>query len=144
MSLIPSESYSFPDHFTRTVIPSPKPKKEEPAAAPVETRQRPAIVPLPNPQVQPAPVVRRENLEPRSNSPVPAPNPALRRVSAPPPRISETPVRKMSLPATLKPKVRWNMRAPAMDPAPIADNSVGQIPHAPPMAPAQNVIQMKP
>jgi hypothetical protein len=146
MSLIPSESYSFPDHFTRTVIPSRKPEQEEPAAAPVQTRQRPAIVPLPNPQVQPVPVVRRENLEPvvRSNPPVPAPNPALRRVNAPPPRIPETPVRKMSLPATLKPKVRWNMRAPAMDPAPIANNGAGQIPHAPPMAPAQNVIQMKP
>src|SRR6266513_2090937 len=134
MSLIPSESYSFPDHFTKTVVPSRKPKKEEPVAVPVETRQRPAIVPLPSPQAQPAPV----------RSKMPAPNPALRRVSAPPPRVPEAPVRKMSLPATLKPKVRWNMRAPAIDPAPITDNGGGQIPYAPPMAPAQNVIQMKP
>ena len=144
MSLIPSESYSFPDHFTRTVVPSRKPKKEESAPVPLDTRQRPAIVPLPSPQAQPAPVVRRENPEPvRSKPPVPAPNPALRRVNAPPPRIPEVPVRKMSLPATLKPKVRWNMRAPAMDPAPIADNGAEQIPHAPPI-PAQNVIQMRP
>src|SRR5260370_20321424 len=129
MSLIPSESYSFPDHFTRTVVPSRKPKKEEVEPAPLETRrQRPAIVPLPSPQAQPAPT----------------PNPALRRISAPPPRIPEAAVRKMSLPPTLKPKVRWNMRAPAMDPAPNGVNGGEQILHAPPTAPAQNVIPMKP
>jgi hypothetical protein len=50
----------------------------------------------------------------------------------------------MPLPPTLKPKVRWNMRAPAMDPNPIAENGAEQIPHAPPTAPAQNVIQMRP
>jgi hypothetical protein len=145
MSLIPSESYSFPDHFTSTVVPSRKPKNEQPVAKPVEMRKRPAIVPLPSPQVQPAPVVRRESSEPvRSKAPAPAPNPALRRVSAPPPRIPEAPVRKMSLPPTLKPKVRWNMRAPAMDAAPTADNGAEQISHAPPTVPAQNVIQMRP
>lgn len=145
MSLIPSESYSFPDHFTRTVVPSRKPKNEEPPAKPVEMRKRPAIVPLPSPQVRPAPIVRRENPEPvRSKAPAPAPNPALRRASAPPPRIPETPVRKMPFPPTLKPKVRWNMRAPAMDPTPIAENGAEQISHAPPAAPAQNVIQMRP
>jgi hypothetical protein len=90
-------------------------------------------------------MVRREISEPvPRKAPAPAPNPALRRASAPPPRIPEAPVRKMSLPPTLKPKVRWNMRAPAMDPTPIAENGAEQIPHAPPMAPAQNVIQMKP
>jgi hypothetical protein len=141
MSLIPSESYSFPDHFTSTVVPSRKPKNEQPEPP----RKRPAIVPLPSPQAQPAPMVRRENSEPvRSKAPTPAPNPALRRVSAPPPRIPEAPVRKMPLPPTLKPKVRWNMRAPAMDPNPIAENGAEQIPHAPPTAPAQNVIQMRP
>src|SRR5438067_2380971 len=145
MSLIPSESYSFPDHFTKTVVPSRKPKKEEPQPAPVETRQRPAIVPLPNPRPQPAPMVRRENPEPVGDkATAPAPNPALRRVSAPPPRIPDAPVRKMPLPPTLKPKVRWNMRAPAMDPAPIAENGAGQFQQAPPMAPAQNVIPMRP
>src|SRR5437660_3901223 len=146
MSLIPSESYSFPDHFTRTVVPSLKPKKQEPEPAPLETRRkRPAIVPLPSPQVQPAPVVRRENFEPvRSKPPGPAPNPALRRVSAPPPRIPEAPVRKMPLPPILTPKVRWNMRARAMDPASNAGNGTEQIPHAAPMALAQNVIPMKP
>src|SRR5260370_6818251 len=40
MFLIPSESYGFPDHFTRTVTPSPKPKNEELEAAPLETRQK--------------------------------------------------------------------------------------------------------
>ena len=145
MSLIPSESYSFPDHFTTTVVPSRKPKKEEPHPAPVETRQRPAIVPLPNPRPQPAPIVRRENPEPiRAEAPAPAPNPALRRVSAPPPRVPDAPVRKMPLPPTLKPKVRWNMRAPAMDPTPTAENGAEQIQQAPPSAPAQNVIQMRP
>ena len=146
MSLIPSESYSFPDHFTRTVVPSPKPTKEEPEPAPLEAwRKRPAIVPLPSPQVQPAPVVRRENFEPvRSKAPATAPNPALRRVSAPPPRIPEAPMRKMPLPPTLKPKVRWNMRAPAMNPAPNADNGGERILHATPTAPAQNVIPMRP
>jgi len=145
MSLIPSESYSFPDHFTRTVVPSRKPKNEEPPAKPVEMRKRPAIVPLPSPQVRPAPIVRRENPEPvPSKAPAPPPNPALRRASAPPPRIPEAPIRKMPFPPTLKPKVRWNMRAAAMDPAQIADNGAEQIPHAPPTEPAQNVIQMRP
>src|SRR5438477_12657252 len=64
MSLIPSESYSFPDHFMRTVTPSPKPTNEEP----------------------------------------------------------EAPVRKIPFQPTLKPKFRWNMRASAMDPAPVANN----------------------
>ena len=146
MSLIPSESYSFPDHFTKTVVPSRKPKNEEPKPAPVEARrQRPAIVPLPSPHVQPAPVVRRDNPAPvHSKPPAPAPNPALRRASAPPPRIPDPPVRKMPLPANLKPKVRWNTRAPAMDPSPNGGNGTEQIQHAPPMAPAQNVIPMKP
>jgi hypothetical protein len=144
MSLIPSESYSFPDHFTTTVVPSRKPKKEEPQLTLVETRQRPAIVPLPTPRPQPAPIVRRENPEPiRAKAPAPAPNPALRRVSAPPPRVPEAPVRKIALPPTLKPKVRWNMRAPAMDPSP-SENGAEQIQQAPPSAPAQNVIQMRP
>src|SRR3954468_6078224 len=145
MSLIPSESYSFPDHFTRTVVPSRKPKNEQPAPAPLveAPRKRPAIVPLPSPQVRPAPVVRRENPEPvRSKAPSPAPNPALRRVSAPLPRVPAPPIRKMPLPATLKPKVRWNMRAPAVDPAPNGDNGGEEILHAAPTAPARNVIPM--
>jgi hypothetical protein len=147
MSLIPSESYSFPDHFTRTVVPSRKPKNEQPEPAPLVEmpRKRPAIVPLPSPQMRPAPVVRRENSEPvRSKAPAPPPNPALRRVSAPPPRIPDPPVRKMPLPANLKPKVRWNMRAPALDPAPNGENGGEQILHAPLTAPARNVIPMRP
>lgn len=146
MSLIPSESYSFPDHFTRTVTPSRRPKNQEPEAAPIETRRkRPSIVALPNPKPQPVPASSPENSEPvRSKPTVPVPNPALRRASAPPPRIPEAPVRKIALPATLKPKVRWNMRAPAMDPAPAANNDVEQFSNEAPMPPAQNVIQMKP
>jgi hypothetical protein len=49
----------------------------------------------------------------------------------------------MPLPAMLKPKVRWNMRAPAMDVAPNGENGGEQILHAPPTAPARNVIPMK-
>src|SRR5882762_2500433 len=128
MSLIPSESYSFPDHFTNTVAGSRKPKNidPEPEAEPVgPPRKKPTIVALPNPKPQPtppAPVAVRQNSEPVRNVAPPAPNPALRRAAAPPPRISEPPIRKIALPATLKPKVRWNMRASAMDPAPTANH----------------------
>jgi hypothetical protein len=76
----------------------------------------------------------------------PISNPALRRASAPPPRVSEPAVRKIALPPSLKPKVRWNTRAPAMDPAPNANNGNGaeHVAQKPSIAPAQNVIQMKP
>jgi hypothetical protein len=145
MSLIPSESYSFPDHFTRTVTPSRRPKNAEPEAAPVEMqRKEPSIVALPSPKPQPAPVSVPENSEAvRSKRTVPVPNPALRRASAPPPRIPEATVRKIALPPTLKPKVRWNMRPPAVDSAAIANNGAEQLSNEAPAAPAQNVIQMK-
>jgi len=80
----PSESYGFPDHFTRTVTPSPKPKNEELEAAQLETRQKiPSIVALPSPKSQPAPATSPENPEAvRSKPAVPVPNPALRRASA--------------------------------------------------------------
>ena len=98
MSLIPSESYNFPDHFTRTVVPSRKPKNE--AAA-------------------------------------------LRRVSAPPLRIPDAPVRKMPLPPTLKPKVRWNTRAPAMDhPSLTSENGTASV--APIMAAQMQSVPAKP
>jgi hypothetical protein len=144
MSLIPSESYSFPDHFTRTVTPSRRPKNAEPEAAPVEMRRKnPSIVALPSRKPQPAPVSGPENSEAvRSKRTVPVPNPALRWASAPPPRIPEATVRKIALPPTLKPKVRWNMRAPAVDSAPIANNGAEQLSNGA-AAPAQNVIQMK-
>jgi hypothetical protein len=146
MSLIPSESYSFPDHFTRTVSSSGRPKSGEPEAAPVEMRRKkPSIVALPNPKPQPAPVSGPENSEAvRGKRTVPVSNPALRRANAPPPRIPEATVRKIALPPTLKPKVRWNMRAPAVDSAPIAHNGVEHPSNEAPAAPAQNVIQMKP
>jgi len=81
MSLIPSESYSFPDHFTSTVAASRKPKNVE----------------------------------------------------------------KIALP-TLKPKVRWNSRAPAMNPMPPVEsdgdgNGAEQIVSEVPPMPARNVIQ---
>src|SRR6266568_722514 len=77
MSLIPSESYSFPDHFTSTVIPSRKPKNAEPEPAPPEARRKkPSIVALPNPKPQPAPAAIRENPEPgRTQARAPAPKP---------------------------------------------------------------------
>ncbi len=103
MSLIPSESYNFPDHFTRTVVPSRKPKNEAPEPVPLETRRkRSAVVPLPDPEVRP-PTAPQINLEPiRSKTPVAAPNPALRR--------------------------RWNTRAPAMDrPAPTSENGTASV-----------------
>jgi len=116
MSLIPSESYSFPDHFTRTVVPSPKPKNEEPEPVPLETR--------------------------RKKCAVVAPNPALRRVSAALLRIPDALVRKMLLPPTLKPKVSWNARAPAKDhPSLTSENGTASV--APIMA-ARNLIPMNP
>src|SRR5207302_5725415 len=145
MSLIPSESYSFPDHFTSTVAPSRKPKHVEPEPDPIEEPPpMPSIVALPNPEPQPtpAPIVARENPEPPRKAAAPVPNPALRRASAPPPRISEPPIRKIALPPSLKPKVRWNNRAPAIDPASKANNGDGNgaeyVAQKPLMPPAQN------
>jgi len=147
MSLIPSESYSFPDHFTSTRAASRKPKAQA-ERVPVEPpRNKPAIVALPDPKPKPAPVVQRPKPQPVQNRPAPpTPNPAIRRASAPPPRIPETPpLRKIPLPPTLKPKVRWNHRAPAMDPTPIPQNGMEQFqPPLMPAPPAQNVIPMKP
>lgn len=155
MSLIPSESYSFPDHFTSTVTPSRRPKQEK--AEPEKVHKRPEIVALPDPE--PEPVVAVEPaIEPEMMSeiwepevpqfkvppPAPKPNPAARRAHAPPPRILQAPVRKIALPASLKPKVRWNNRAPATDPSGNRNNGNGmtEVPTAP-LPPAQNVIPMK-
>ena len=81
--------------------------------------KKPSIVALPGPKPQPAPATSPENSEAaRSKPAVPVPNPALRRASAPPPRIREAQVRKIPLQPTLKPKFRWKMRAQAMGPAP--------------------------
>ena len=113
MSLIPSESYSFPDHFTRTVVPSRK--HEAPEPVPLETRRkRSAVVPLPDPEVRP-PTAPQINLDPiRSKTPVAAPNPVLRR--------------------------RWNTRARAMDhPSLTLENGTASL--APIMA-ARNLIPM--
>lgn len=157
MSLIPSESYSFPDHFTSTVVPSRRQKKDE-------AQKKPEIVALPDPEPEivalPDPeadfFAERENGEVKIEpvkvavAPVPiqrppAPNPALRRGNAPPPRIPDTPpVKKIPLPPTLKPKVRWNNRAPTIDPAPMRSNGLnGNGEAVPAPLPAQNVIPMK-
>ena len=163
MSLIPSESYSFPDHFTSTVTPSRLSKKKP---EPEKTPRKPKIVALPDPEpdLEPEPFVAAapvaepavpEIWEPevpevkapplRTQPSPPAPNPALRRVQAPPPRIPEAPVRKIALPPTLKPKVRWNHRVAPMDPPTTHNNGNGseetRLPAAIP--PAQNVIPMK-
>jgi hypothetical protein len=152
MSLIPSESYSFPDHFTRTVTPSRRGKEEKQAAV-EKPRKRLAIVALPDPPpvpVQPEIILEEPAVEPPPviepvRSKVAPPNPAVRRATAPPPRISETPARRIPLPATLKPKVRWNNRAAPMDPPSVRNNGNGNgaVKFVPEMPPAQNVIPMK-
>ena len=154
MSLIPSESYSFPDHFTSTVTPSRRPKQEKPK--PERLRKRPEIVALPDPEPQPVilaqPAVEAE-IFPQSWEPEmsqikapPVPNPALRRAHAPPPRIAEAPVRRIALPASLKPKVRWNNRAAPIEPAANHNNGNGngatEI-RSLPLPLVQNVIPMK-
>lgn len=64
MSLIPSESYSFPDRFTKTVAASRKPKPEpEPEPEMIEpVRKRPALVALPNPKPRPVAIPRPEKI----------------------------------------------------------------------------------
>lgn len=122
MSLIPSESYTFPDHFTTTIVPSRKLKKDQ---AVESRREKPAIVPLPDPE----PTVRHQKLE---TAPSPRPNPALLRATAPPPRIPDSTIAKQHPAPILKPRAVAATRAPAMDPAPMRN-----------LAPAvQNVIQM--
>ena len=152
MSLIPSESYTFPDHFTTTRAASRKTKNVEPQPEAVEPPpQKPAIVALPNPKPRlapaPIPVVAKENVVPVQRVTRPVPNPALQRSAAAPPRVPAPPIRKIALPPTLKPKVRWNNRAPAMSPTPpVANNGNGSEPitrEVPPI-PARNVIQMRP
>src|SRR5262245_60403212 len=64
MSLIPSESYSFPDHFTSTVSPSRKPKEEKKEKVELPP-QKPRIVALPDPPppVEPAPMLIEQESE---------------------------------------------------------------------------------
>lgn len=165
MSLIPSESYSFPDHFTSTVIPSRKPKDQKVEARVEKPRPKPKIVALPDPTplaaiepdvpevceiISEEPVI--EIVPPETEEPAPVapvrvkpvpPNPALRRAIAPPPRIPEAPPRKMAMPI-LKPKVRWNNRAVPAEPAPAQTNGNGTHKEVADVAPAQNVIPIKP
>ena len=164
MSLIPSESYSFPDHFTTTVTPSRKPKDQKVEARVEKPRPKPKIVALPDPppaviepdvpevcevisEAQALEVAPPEIEEPPPVAPVrvkPAPpNPAFRRAIAPPPRIPEAPPRKMSMPV-LKPKVRWNNRAVPAEPAPAQKNGNGAHEEVADADPPQNVIPIKP
>ena len=143
MSLIPSESYSFPEDFTRTLAASRKLKNEDPESQPVESqRKKPAVGALPNPRGQPprAAAVIRENGQPVRKLVPPMPNPTLRRAAAPTPRTSG--VYKIAASATLKPKVGWNTRAPAMDPN--NGNGAEHFSYEPLMPPAENVTQMTP
>jgi hypothetical protein len=158
MSLIPSESYSFPDHFTTTVRPSGKPKEQQVEARVEKPRPKPKIVALPDP---PPPAIEPEIVseepmvelaQPETEQPAPVmpvqlkpapPNPALRRAHAPPPRIPEAPPRKMAMPV-LKPKVRWNNRAAPIEPAPAQDTWNGGHDAVVDPAPAQNVIPIQP
>jgi hypothetical protein len=144
MSLIPSESYSFPDHFTTTVVPSRRPKQNKPEAE--KPRKKPAIVALPDPEPEPESIVFPEDeneVVEAAEVPVVPPSPALRRAHAPPSRIPQTPIKKISLPPTLKPKPRWNTRAAAIDPAISRNNGNGASEPPPGPQPAQNVIPMK-
>jgi len=144
MSLIPSESYSFPDDFTRKLAASRKLTNEDPASQPAQNvRKEPATGALPNSKAETPPpaAVIRENGEPVRKAAPPVLNPALRRASAPPPRISEARVRKIALPAALKPNVRWNTQTPAVDPN--NGNGAEHFPYEPLMPPAGNV-QMSP
>jgi hypothetical protein len=135
MSLIPSESYSFPDHFTTTVVPSRRPKKEE-RQAPADVRKAPLIVPLPNPAPQSAAKLQRNG----SDVAVAPPNPALIRATAPPTRIPTPNVPKHAPAPILKNKPAAAARVPAMDPPPPVGSLVALVS----TPPASNVIQMMP
>jgi hypothetical protein len=134
MSLIPSESYSFPDHFTTTIVPSRQPDKVREVAP--KARKEPMIVPLPNPSPGRAAAPQRIP----SEVPIAPPNPALVRATAPPPRISNPTARKNEPAPILKSKPAAAARVPAMDPPRPAQNGNTTV-----SAPAaSNVIHMTP
>jgi hypothetical protein len=142
MSLIPSESYSFPDHFSTTVVPSRKPKNEraETEVQPARAK-RPAIVALPDPE----PIAVRQNGPPPvPKTPPSPPNPALLRANAPPARVPQPPARSISVPPPSKPKAISQKRAPGIDPVPLSQNRQNPPDHAKPVPAAQNVIPMQP
>jgi hypothetical protein len=111
MSLIPSESYSFPDHFVRTVSPPRKPVEEK-------------VSPPPRPVRSEGVPKNRVASQIRENSILPTP----KREQAPqPPRpVPQTQAKRPLLaslvPKSLKRKARWNMRA--MEPVPAADLNI--------------------
>src|SRR5579864_5636546 len=100
MSLIPSESYSFPDHFVRTVTPPRKPVEEKvpPPPPPVRSERAPKNrVAAQTRPVSILPTPKREQV---------APVPVLT------PRTQEKrPLLKSLVPSSLKRKVRWNAQA---------------------------------
>jgi len=77
MSLIPSESYSFPDHFMRTVTPSPKPTNEEPEAPVRKIPFQPTLKPkfrwnMRTSAMDPAPVANNDAEQPSNEALRPA------------------------------------------------------------------------
>jgi len=112
MSLIPSESYSFPDHFTQTISHSRNPRrKTSPPEGEPET--------LPQ-EIPPSATVTRES--PQKHPPTAGPEPAKREAALPPAPRPELPRRKSLVPARLKPKLRWNSRAVTPEPNPALIN----------------------
>ena len=196
MSLIPSESYSFPDHFTQTITykNDPKRKKSVPVAqpeprkkgfflplrkslgrkkaalpstaipeesdaesfpplaapengfhvpvAPSQVSQPEALLPIAG---EPQPVSAMPELVAEARIPAPIMEPELPRPQKPPVPIARPApvVRKSPVPPSLKPKPRWNMRAPApMPPAPTWDNGAPHIGSA--NIPEQKITPTKP
>src|ERR1700738_4935191 len=134
MSLIPSESYSFPDHFTRTVTPSRKPKEEKVEAPP----KKPKIVALPDPLPDPAPMLIEQESQffaeeqPMEMMPPPIKPPRPK----PPPPIA--PVRTRPAPMLIEQESQFFAEEPPMEmmPPPIKPLRP-QPPPTPPIAPVR-------
>jgi hypothetical protein len=115
MSLIPDESYSFPDHFVRTVR-SRKQKKER--SLPPATRQGPLC------EVDPEPVVQQE-AAPDENVPVPVqPESELSPASVPAAPVAQEKPPRTFIPALvhLKRKVRYNTHLTAAEASSAGEN----------------------
>ena len=144
MSLIPSESYSFPDHFTRTVTPSRKPKeKPVPKIVVGLPRHKNTVVPMPRPDV-PVRQSTNGNGESPPNRIAPAVFKRPLRTEIPLPPAPQPATRKIALPANLKLKVRWNNRTPVSDLLSEPRNGNGNLSAATPNLPAHNVIPIRP
>src|ERR1700722_10785546 len=131
MALIPSESYSFPDEFVRTIaharrsmrpppppVPEPEPIQEE--VRPTEEIETPLIEKIEMPLAEkmeahgiPLPLMAEPEPE-REAELEPEAKPAAEAIN----EVSETRPEKAFIPslvpATLKRKIRWNTRAAQM------------------------------